>query len=166
MRVVHRYAVRKARETERNRQHLHTLEHHLIWLYTWRQQAKQGKTPKNTAHMHHICTLSGRKPPQEPCASTSPPSPSKMERGRGPRQPCLHRQEGSPNNRLVSLEHTQRRELCRRYRIRNLSLTTRFLKNLPVKAPPSPLRWHFQRRRSLIDRSGGDKSGRIARGLG
>src|SRR6266849_2725292 len=43
----------------------------------------KGKTPKNMTHMHHICTLSGRKPPQEPCASTSSPSPSKMERGPG-----------------------------------------------------------------------------------
>ena len=33
--------------------------------------------------MHHICTISGRKQPQEPCASTSAPSPSKMERGPG-----------------------------------------------------------------------------------
>src|SRR5260221_6223674 len=43
----------------------------------------KGKTPQNTAHMHHICTLSGRKQPQEPCASTSSPSPSQMERGPG-----------------------------------------------------------------------------------
>jgi hypothetical protein len=39
--------------------------------------------PKNMAQMHHICTISGRKQPQEPFASTSTPSPSKMERGPG-----------------------------------------------------------------------------------
>src|SRR5229473_7984530 len=33
--------------------------------------------------MHHSCTISGRQQPQEPCASTSSPSPSLMERGPG-----------------------------------------------------------------------------------
>src|SRR5216683_4352961 len=33
--------------------------------------------------MHHSCTISGRQQPQEPCASTSSPSPSLMERGLG-----------------------------------------------------------------------------------
>jgi len=46
MRVVQLPAVLKARETERNMQNLHTLEHRLIWLYTWRQQAKQGENPQ------------------------------------------------------------------------------------------------------------------------
>ena len=39
-----------------------TFENRLSRLYTWPQQAKQGKNPKNTAQMHHSCTLSGRKP--------------------------------------------------------------------------------------------------------
>ena len=47
------------------------------------QQAKKRKNPKNTVHMRHSCTVSGRKPPQKPCASTSSPSPSQMERGPG-----------------------------------------------------------------------------------
>src|SRR5258708_431985 len=55
MRVVHRQAVRKARETERTRQHLHTLEHRLICLYTWRQQAKQGENPQK---IRRTCTTS------------------------------------------------------------------------------------------------------------
>src|SRR5215469_1073661 len=45
----------------------------------------------------------------------------------------LHGHEGPPNHRLVSLSHTQRRESCRLYRIRNFNLTTRFLKNLSAK---------------------------------
>src|SRR5260370_39042089 len=44
---------------------------------------RKGKNQKNTAQMRHSCALSGRKPPQKPCASTSSPSPSKMERGLG-----------------------------------------------------------------------------------
>src|SRR5258708_22311591 len=44
---------------------------------------RKGKNQKNTAQMRHSCALSGRKPPQEPCASTSSPSPSLMERGPG-----------------------------------------------------------------------------------
>src|SRR5258708_12372097 len=44
---------------------------------------RKGKNQKNTAQMRHSCALSGRKPPQEPCASTSSPSPSLMERGLG-----------------------------------------------------------------------------------
>ena len=46
-------------------------------------RVRKGKNQKNTAQMRHSCALSGRKPPQEPCASTSSPSPSKMERGLG-----------------------------------------------------------------------------------
>ena len=44
---------------------------------------EQAKKQKNTAQTRHNCAISGRKPPQEPCASTSSPSPSKMERGLG-----------------------------------------------------------------------------------
>ncbi len=83
MRVVQLHAVLKARETERDLQNLYTLEHRLICLYTWRQQGKKREKPKNMTHMHHSCTISGRKPPQEPCASTPSPSPSLMERGLG-----------------------------------------------------------------------------------
>jgi hypothetical protein len=38
---------------ERNVHKLHTFEHRLIW----RQQAKKGKNPKNTAQMRHSCAL-------------------------------------------------------------------------------------------------------------
>src|SRR5260370_38616734 len=44
---------------------------------------RKGKTQKNTVQMRHSCTISGRKPPQEPCASASSPSPSLMKRGLG-----------------------------------------------------------------------------------
>ena len=44
---------------------MHTVEHRLIWLYTWPQQARKGKNQKNTVHMHHSCTLSGRKQPEK-----------------------------------------------------------------------------------------------------
>jgi hypothetical protein len=36
---------------------LHTFEYRLIWLYTWRQQARKGKTQKNTMQMRHICIV-------------------------------------------------------------------------------------------------------------
>jgi hypothetical protein len=49
---------------------LHTFEHRLIWLYTWRQQARKGENPKNTAQMRHSCTLSGRKQPLAVIRST------------------------------------------------------------------------------------------------
>ncbi len=67
---------------------------------------------------HHSCALSGRKPPQEPFAGTSTPSPSKMERGpggkkdtgylyKGPRQTCSQSHEGPPKKRgRVSPYHT------------------------------------------------------------
>jgi hypothetical protein len=42
-----------------------SLEYHLNWLYTWRQQVKKGKNPKNTAQMRHSCTISGRKQPEK-----------------------------------------------------------------------------------------------------
>ena len=44
---------------------LYTFEYRLIWLYTWRQQAKKGKNPKKRVQMHHSCTLSGPKPPEK-----------------------------------------------------------------------------------------------------
>ena len=36
---------------------MHTFEHRLNCLYTWRQQAKKGKAQKNTVQMRHSCAL-------------------------------------------------------------------------------------------------------------
>src|SRR5215469_10585419 len=66
MHVAQRHTVGKALEIEHNLHNLHTLQYRLIWLYTWPQKARKWKNQKFTAHMHHTCTLSGRKPPQEP----------------------------------------------------------------------------------------------------
>ena len=62
--VVQPHAAVKVHESERDLHNLHTFEHRLSRLYTWRQRAKKGKSQKNTVQMRHSCTLSGRKQPQ------------------------------------------------------------------------------------------------------
>ena len=75
---------------------LHTFEHRLICLYTWRQQArgknkKIGRKRATVApyfeKIRRKCTISARYPaassPRRSFASTSSPSPSLMERGPG-----------------------------------------------------------------------------------
>jgi len=73
---------------------------------------KTGKNQKNMAQTRHSCTPSGRKQPQEPCDSTSAPSPSLMERGQGGE---AHYNPACTARRVLRTtgsyrHHTQRRE--------------------------------------------------------
>jgi hypothetical protein len=60
---------------------------------------KEREKPKNAVQMRHSCTLSGREQPQEPFASTSSPSPSKMERGLGGKKDTGYLYKGPPQLR-------------------------------------------------------------------
>ena len=58
MRVAQRHTLVNVHETERDLHTMHTIQHRLIWLYTWLQQAKKGKNQKkygaNAPQLHHI----------------------------------------------------------------------------------------------------------------
>src|SRR6266851_9793066 len=95
--VVQPHTAVKVHESERDLHNLHTFEHRLSRLYTWRQRAKKGKSQKigckcatGAPYFEKIRRKRATVAPylaasshRRSFASTSSPSPSKMERGLG-----------------------------------------------------------------------------------
>src|SRR5260221_8840723 len=80
--VVQPHAAVKVHESERDMHNLHTFEHRLICLYTWRQQARE-KTQKIRRKRATVAPYLAASSLRSSFASTSSPSPSLMERGLG-----------------------------------------------------------------------------------
>src|SRR5258707_3233003 len=80
--VVQPHAAVKVHESEHDMHNLHTFEHRLICIYTLRQQARE-KTQKIGRKCATVAPYLAASSHRRSFASTSSPSPSKMERGPG-----------------------------------------------------------------------------------